>query len=245
MRPALIQGRAWVVRKFSRRVILAWAGAAAVLLASALWYNQRAEVVGHIALRSWDGEVSVPQPARAMVYPKRTLVRGLRERLAAWPDALAQVEEDHAAAMRLWRDKSAAREDALRVLQVAERSNATDLQACRDRHDNALREANDAFAELERRAKRLEQMTDPASLLEDLPGAVRTAEVGADGRFALAARVGQSPVVLVLAGDAEEIQAWLRPLGVLWAGRVEMRFSNADLLTMEALREFAGLPVTP
>jgi hypothetical protein len=88
----------------------------------------------------------------------------------------------------------------------------------------------------------LEGLADPAGLLRDLPGAVDTVEVGPEGRFTLAARVGQAPVVVVLAGEAGGGQAWLRPIQTRVAGRIEMDFANENLLTMGGLREMAGLP---
>ena len=66
--------------------------------------------------------------------------------------------------------------------------------------------------------------------------------MGPDGSFMLAARVGQAPVVVVLAGEAGGGQAWLRPTQTQVAGRIEMDFANENLLTMDGLREVAGLP---
>jgi len=229
--------------RIGRRRGLLWAAAAAALLLGfAVWYNQRVEVVGRIALRSWGGEVSVPQSALAMAYPRRAIVKALRQRLDSLPAARGLAEERHAEAMRLWREKSAVRGEALRVVQVAERANATDLALCREIYDKAEAGAKEAFAELERRAAGLEGLADPAGLLRDLPGAVDAVEVGPEGRFTLAACVGQAPVVVVLAGEAGGGQAWLRPIQTRVAGRIEMDFANENLLTMGGLREMAGLP---
>jgi hypothetical protein len=130
----------------------------------------------------------------------------------------------------------------LRVVQVAERANAADLALCREFHDKAEAGAKEAFAELERCTAGLEGLADPAGLLRDLPGAVDAVEVGPEGRFTLAACVGQAPVVVVLAGEAGGGQAWLRPIQTRVAGRIEMDFANENLLTMGGLREMAGLP---
>lgn len=229
--------------RIGRRRGLLWAAAAAALLLGfAVWYNQRVEVAGRIALRSWGGEVSVPQSALAMAYPRRAIVTALRQRLASLPAARGLAEERHAEAMRLWREKSTARDEALRVVQVAERANAADLALCRELYDKAEAGAKEAFAELERRAAGLEGLADPAGLLRDLPGAVDTVGVAPDGSFMLAARVGQAPVVVVLAGEAGGGQAWLRSIQTRVAGRIEMDFANENLLTMGGLREMAGLP---
>jgi hypothetical protein len=224
---------------------LLWAVVAAVvLLGFAVWYNQRVEVVGRIVLRSWGGEVSVPQPAVAMAYPRRAIVAALRQRLDSLPAARILAEERHAEAMRAWREKSTARDEAWRVVQVAERANAADLALCRERYDKTAAGAKEAFAELERRAAAVEKLADPAGLLRDLPGAVDTVEVGPDGGFTLTARIGQAPVVLVLAGEAGGGQAWLRPIETQRAGRIEVDFTNENLLTMDGLQDVAGLPRT-
>jgi hypothetical protein len=179
-----------------------------------------------------------------MAYPRRTIVAALRQRLDSLPAARILAEERHKEAMRAWREKSTARDEALRVVQVAERANAADLALCRERYDTAEAGAKEAFAELERRAAGLEKLADPAGLLRDLPGAVDTVEAGADGRFTLTARVGQAPVVLVLAGEAGEGQAWLRPIETQRAGRIELDFTNENLLTVDGLQDVAGLPRT-
>lgn len=228
-----------------REILFSAAVAAAVLVGFALWHNQRVEVNGRVALRSWDGAVSVPQPARAMAYPRQAFFTAVRQRLAALPAARARAEENHAEAMRVWREKSAARDEASRVLQVAERANAADLEACRARYDKAAAAAEEAFAELERRSSRLERLSDPAGLLLAVPGAVDASEVGPDGVFTLAARVGQGPVIVVLAGAADGGQAWLRPVEVQVAGGVSMDFSNENLLTIEELRSLVGLRAAP
>ena len=233
-----------MLRVGRRRGLLWAAAAAAVLLGFAVWYNQRVEVVGRIALRSWGGEVSVPQPAVAMAYPRRAIVAVLRQRLDSLPAARILAEERHETAMRAWREKSTARDEASRVVQVAERANAADLALCRERYDTAEAGAKEAFAELERRAAGLEKLADPAGLLRDLPGAVDTVEAGPDGRFTLTAHVGQAPMVLVLAGEAGGGQAWLRPIETQRAGRIEVDFTNENLLTMDGLQDVAGLPRT-
>jgi hypothetical protein len=60
----------------------------------------------------------------------------------------------------------------------------------------------------------------------------------------LTARVGQAPVVLVLAGEASGGQAWLRPIETQRAGRIEVDFTNENLLTMDGLQDVAGRPRT-
>lgn len=226
-----------------RREILAWSAvAAAVVLGFVAWHHQRVEVKGRVSLRSWDGAASVPQPAQAMAYPRHKFFTAVRQRLAALPAVRARAEENHAEAMRVWREKSAARDEASRILQVAERANAADLEACRERYDKAAAATEEVFAELERRASRLEKLSDPAGLLADLPGAVDGMEVGTDGSFTLSAPVGKAPVIVVLAGGPDGGQAWLYPVEMQRGGQVSLNFSNENLLTMGELGKSAGLP---
>jgi hypothetical protein len=91
----------------------------------------------------------------------------------------------------------------------------------------------------------MDQLANPAVLLAPLPDPIAVAEVGADGTFALSARVWQRPVVVVLAGDLGAAgQAWLQAIDAPVGGRVEVDFFNANLLTAEGVRRFLGLPVS-
>jgi len=159
-----------------------------VVLAFAVWHQREVQITGRFSLRSWDGTASVPQPARALVFSRGTIVGQLRERLDRWPAQRASAEAAVEGARKAWREKSAAREEALRILRVAERSNAADLAACRERHDEAVRAADEAYADLERAARRVEMVTEPALLLAELTGPVDEAALEADGCFTLRAR---------------------------------------------------------
>lgn len=146
---------------------------------------------------------------------------------------------------RAWEEKFAAREEALRILRVAERSNAADLAACRAQYADAEGEADAAYAELEQSARRSESLADPARLLGELPEAPDSNEVNPDGRFTLKSRVWHAPVVVVLtdAADGARTQAWLQSLEVGAGGRMEVDFNNANLLTRDGLNRFLRLPV--
>lgn len=224
-----------------------WAAAAAVVvLAFAVWHQRGVEIAGRVSLRSWDGTMSVPQPARALVFSRSQIVGQLRERLVRWPVQRASAEAAVEKARKAWREKSAAREEALRILRVAQRANAADLAACRERHDEAVRAADEAYVELERAARRVEMATEPAVLLAELTEPVDEAAVEANGGFVLRARAGQGPVVVVVAGGAEgPAQAWLQAVDTVAGGQVEVEFSNANLLTGQRLRDFAGWRARP
>lgn len=226
-----------------RREILVWAAvAAAVVTGFVLWHQQRVEIDGQVAVRSWNGELSVPQPARAAVYPRQRLTTEMGKRLLGLPAKRADAEQAHAEAMRAWRERSVSRDEALRILKVAERANAADLSLCRERYDKAKDVADGAFAELERRAAELEKIADPADLLAGLPGATDATNIAPDGRFELAGSVGRAPVVLVSAGEGGSSHAWLIPVEAHRAGRVAIDCTNENMATMQSLRAAAGLP---
>lgn len=235
------------VRVTGRREWRWWAAVAAVVvLAFAFWQQRGVEITGRVSLLSWDGTMSVPQPARALVFSRGAIVGPLREHLARQPAQRASAAADVEEARKAWREKSTAREEALRILRVAQRANAADLAACRERHDEAARAADEAYAELERGVRRMERLAEPAVLLAELTGPVDEPAVAADGSFALRARVGQGPVVVVVADGAEgPEQAWLQPVDTVAGGEVEVDFSNANLLTARGLRDFLGWRPAP
>lgn len=225
------------------RELIVWVGALlAAAVAYFVWHGRAVEIGGRVALQSWDGGVSVPESAQALVYTRPALKRFLRQQLAALPEVRTLAEARGAEARRIWREKAAAREEVMKILRVAERANAADLPECRARFAEVEAAANEAFAELERRTAELEEVADPAAMLSEMRGAVAGAEVGADGRFVLRTNVGQRPVLVVLvpAGEAGPGQAWLQRVDAWGGGVVEVELSNANLLTMAGLREFLG-----
>lgn len=222
-----------------------WAvGAGAVVLSLLVWQFRGIEIRGRVSLQSWDGTLLVPQPARAMVFPRNSLLAQVRRHAAELPAARARAAAAVENEREAWRRKSAAREEALRILRVAERANAADLAACRERHAAAEQAADESFAELERRTRQAEALADPANVLVSLHGAAEEVRVGEDGRFVLRARVFDEPVVVVLAGGegAGPLQAWLQAARAPLGGFVELDFTNANLLTEDGLRAFLGVP---
>lgn len=220
-----------------------------LLLAAAVylsWFLRAVEIRGRVALRSWDGEVSVPLSAQAFVFSRPGVKSVLRRQWAAWPAEQAAAQARGEEAREVWREKVAAREEALRVLRVAEKANAADLAACRLRHDEAEAAAQAAFAELEKRLAEEEQLSDPAALVAAWRGAIDGTRVAADGTFALRARAGQHPVLVVLvpAGEAGPGQAWLQSVDAR-GGAAEVELSNTNLLTLAGLREFSGAVALP
>ena len=208
----------------------------------AAWAMRAVEIRGRVALRAWDGAVAVPESAQALVFARSAARTMLQQQFEAWPESRAVAEERQEAARRAWRERVAAREEALKILRVAEQANAADLAACRARYNEAESAARSAYATLEERTAAFEESSDPAALVADWRGSLDGGEVGGDGRLVLRARVGQRPVVVVLSGAGETGpgQAWLAALPAA-GGVVEVEFSNTNVLTWEGLREFAGL----
>lgn len=209
------------------------------------WQSRPVQIEGRLALRGWDGGVVAPVSGRGVVMPVSKLRSLLRGKMQALDVELAAAELRCDEARRLWVEKSAARVEAMRVLRVAERANAADLVSCRERHAEAAMAADEALAVLERRNRQREALFDPAALLADLPAPTDIAQIGEDGLFTLKARAWHRPLVVVVqTGDAKDGagQVWLRAVEVSGGQTVQVEFSNADILTMQKLKTFAGVP---
>jgi len=225
-----------------RKQIYIISGAALAILAGYfVWALQPVEIRGKVALRAWDGSVAVPDAAKALVFAGGPAKKMAREQLRALPASRAKCQTRCNDARALWEAKVAEREEALRILRVAEQANAADLAACRERYDKAKETAQQAYAALEACMFELEQISDPAALLAQWPEAEASAEVSAEGNFALQSRVGRRPVLVVLipSGPGRPGQAWLEKVST--AGVADFELSNANLLTLDGLRAFFGL----
>jgi len=209
------------------------------------WSLQPVEIRGRVALRAWDGSVAVPDAAQALVFAGSVAKKMAQQQLRAWPEARAQCEARCNDARAVWEEKVAQRDEALRILRVAEQANAADLAACRERYDKAQQAAQQAYAALEECMSELEKVSDPAALLAQWQGAEASADVSADGSFALRSRAGRRPVLVVLVppGPARPGQVWLQKAST--GSVAEFELSNTNLLTLDGLREFAGLREVP
>jgi hypothetical protein len=201
------------------------------------------EIRGRVGLQGWDGTITAPGEARALLFVQSEARQTLREQLASWPDREATAEAWREEARIGWHKRVEAREAALKILRVAEQANASDLAACRTRYKEAELAATAAFAELEERTESADIWSDPATVVAEWRGALDGCEVGEDGSFILRAQADQRPVVVVLAGmkgGSGARQAWLKELSAV-DERVEVDFSNNNVLTWARLREFAEL----
>lgn len=226
------------------RELIFWVAA---LLAAAtayfFWHNREVEIRGRVILRSWDGGLTVPESAEVSVYARPSLKSSLRGKRQAWSEDQAAAEARSEEARRGWREKVAAREETGKILRVAERSNATDLDLCRARHAEAEDAANAAYAELERRTALMDKLADPAAMLSGLRGALASTKIDGEGHFSLKARIGQRPVLVVLvpAGQSGVGAAWLQRVDASGESAVEVELSNTNLLTLDGLQDFLGV----
>jgi hypothetical protein len=132
--------------------------------------------------------VQLVEPA-AFISHLQSQFRARQEEVIA---AEAAVEQARTA----WRQKTARRDEAARVLRVAEQSNATDVALCRTRLEQAAAEAEEAFGRLELSMAEREKLGDPLPLLASLPGDGVVA-VGTEGEFSLPPANGAARILLV------------------------------------------------
>jgi hypothetical protein len=206
------------------------------LVAALVWWQTREiEVTGRVELQGWDSGVTVPPGGRVVVMPAARTKREVRRRLADLPRRLESAESARKLARERWEKKSAGRDEARRILQVAERGNAADLETCRVRLRVAESELEEAFDRLEARTAELEQLSNPASWLAGLGRGFEGVPLAEDGRFSLRVPAAHRAVVLV---TAEPSLVWLQPLAVRF-GRVELlEFNNANLVDLAWLRSW-------
>ena len=231
-----------------RKRIYIFGGAALLVLLAAgyfFWALQPVEIRGRVALRAWDGSEAIPDAAQALIFSGSSAKKMAQEQLRALPESKAQCQARCNDARAVWEEKVAEREEALRILRVAEQANAADLAACRDRYDGAKDAAQQSYAALEECMSELEQLSDPAALLAQWQGAEASADVSAEGSFVLRSRVGRRPVLVVLVppGPGRPGQVWLERVST--GGAAEFELSNTNLLTLDGLREFSGLSDLP
>lgn len=211
-----------------------------VLVATYAWWHGRGvEVAGRVALRNWDGALTVPPGARVAVLPAAKVERRVRQRLAALDRVRAEAVAEQDKARARWQRKAASRDAAQRVVRVAERANAPDLELCRRRLAVAEAELAEAFADLEALAGRVERLSDPRALVAGLVGPGQAAALDEEGRFAVRAPAGARPVVLV---EAEPGLVWLEPVERRRGKPVVLDFSNANVLDLATLRSRMGRP---
>ncbi|MBE2179605.1 MAG: hypothetical protein IAE97_03955 [Chthoniobacterales bacterium] len=219
-------------------VALAAAGAAA-------WWHLRgdapapaptASVEGRVALRALDGGVLVPEHVAVQVYTREMMEDHLRAWLKRFEQSAAANEMSIESARQVWRERNAARLEAARVVQVAEKSNAADLGLCRARLRQAEESAQESFARLEQLSADGERTADPASILGSLPPSRMLVHADPEGNFALELQPGDRLVLVLAAGEDKDRAVWLHSLEVPSGEGEPLEFSAGSLLTIHHLR---------
>lgn len=212
--------------------------ALAILLAGAYFWTRvrTAPVTGRVVMHDVEGREVAGSIAKVSWYPAEVV----DQHLGSWLDIYEGWHRDNDLEMRAarneWNQKVASRDEAARILRVAENANSADLEICRARHREAAADAEDALQRLERLGSGADQTCDPARFISGLPAPSIELAVNGDGRFA-----GEVPhgIAGYLVASVEqggegrkERLVWLRlaPEEVQ-----EFRFSNVNILTLESL----------
>jgi len=223
------------------RHLLVLALIAALLAAGYFLLVPRTSMVqGRVVLNSLDGEETPGAGARVAAYPATAVDDALRGWLGEFDESRASSRLEVQAARRVWSQLTARRDEAARILRVAERANAADLDICRARHREAAADAEDALRRLAQLEAGYDETVDPVRFAAALPPPIREAVAGADGTFRMEVPRG---------GDLCLVARWSKNLGagetVVWlrASPLEdgedVQFSNANVLTAEKLAEAA------
>jgi len=212
------------------------------LLAGAYFMTQprAVPVDGQVLLHDVDGREAPAVGAKAAWYPAEVVEQQLDAWLSSYQDWRRTNELLVRAARNEWAQQTSARDEAARILRVAERANAADLEICRARHREAAADAEDALRKLEKLSSGGDESADPARFVAGLPPASAEFVADADGRFGLQAPYGQTGYVVVSfrqSGERKESLVWLRNLDL--EKNQALKFSNADVLTTESLAKLA------
>ena len=223
------------------RHLLILAAVAAFLAATYFWAQSGTVAVnGRVLLQHMDGRELAGSGAKLAWQPAEVV----EQQLFAWLEAREKWQRDNElrvrAARNEWNQKVALREESGRILRVAERANAADLEICRARHREASADAEDALRGLENLLAGADEAADPARFLASLPPPSVEFVADGDGQFTMHAPAAAGYVVgsLEQVGDRKEFLLWLR---AVQPGQNELvQFSNANVLTSDSLARLAG-----
>ena len=222
------------------RILLCGVAATVIVVGYAWWPVREVEVTGRVALRAWNGAWTVPSEGRAVLLPASQVEHHVKNRRVAWLRQWEEAEAERERARADWDKHTASRDEAVRVLRVAERANTPDLELCRQRLAEAEEMLGAAFARLERWTEQVEESADPRAVLEGLEGLEGAGEaVGwdEDGRFAIQKRAESRSVVMV---TAEPWLVWLEEVVEQEGGAPRpLEFSSGNLLDAAAVRRWA------
>lgn len=223
------------------RHLLVFVAAAVLLVGGYFLLVPRTLVVeGRVVLRGLDGEETPVAGAKVAVYPSGVVEDALRRWRREHEGSRAEKGLELQAARKLWGEMTARRDEAARILRVAERANSADLAICRARYREAATDAEDALKRMEDLGAGSDEAVDPARFLAGLPSATNQWVTDATGTFRAVIPTGAE---VVLVASLEEKQAAADTIVWLRRGRFDqgekVQFSNANILTADQLAALA------
>lgn len=228
------------------RHVLILVGIVALAVGGYFLLPRTATVEGRVRLHGLGGEEIPGTGARVACYRAETFDGLLRQWLRDGEDAHGKTRLELQAARSYWNEMTARRDEAARILRVAERANSADLEICRARHREAAADAEDAFRRMEELGTGFDATSDPARFLAGLPPSSGEVVADSDGIFRVEVpRGAEIFLVASLAGkrEGEQTMVWLR--GGRFDEGEKVQFSNADLLTAGKLAEIARAEKRP
>ncbi|MBU3665148.1 MAG: hypothetical protein FGM15_04615 [Chthoniobacterales bacterium] len=222
------------MRRVFRAAVVA--AAAALLFVLALQWRPF-EVSGRVRLESFDGAVSVPGETTVRLVPRATFLAHARHELDALPSLVAAADEAAVRAREEWSRKARRRDDAAKILRVAEGANSSDLESCRAAYERSSQDAEAAYAAMEKRAMDREALEDTAFILDDFSDNSPAQKIDTDGRFRMRSWGPRSAFLLLVraTGTGGSALSWLAP-----ADATPAVFDNTNVLTLDALRKLAS-----
>jgi hypothetical protein len=203
-------------------------------------------VHGRVLLQDVEGGEQPGGGARIAWQPSAVVEQHLHAWLEVREKWQRENELEIRAARNEWSQKVSARDEAARILRVAERANSADLEICRARYREAAADAEDALRDLEAISAGADEAADPARFLAGLPAPSIEFVADADGRFSARVPHGEAGYFvasLEQAGDQRESLVWLRRVEPDANGAIQL--SNANLATGETLARLARETKSP
>lgn len=217
-------------------------GCAAALLGAAyfLLLPRNHVVEGRVVVFGFAGEETAGEGAGLAVHPAEVVREALGSWLRDFDAHRVSNRLEVQAARKVWMQASARRDEAARILRVAEQANAADLPICQARHREAAADAEDALNRLQYLEAGFDEIADPAAFISGLPEPLLQTSAGTDGSFRLVVPAGEEVYLvanLPAPQSGQQATAWLR-CGPFDDGE-RVQFSNANVLTAESLARLA------
>lgn len=217
-------------------------GCVAVLLGASyfLLFPRDHVVEGRVVVFGLAGEETAGKGAGVAVHPAEVVREALGRWLRDFDAHRASSRLEVQAARKVWTQAAARRDEAVRILRVAEQANAADLPICRARHREAAADAEDALSRLESLEAGFDETADPAAFISGLPEPLLQTSAGTDGSFRVAVPAGEEVYLvasLPASQSGQQAAAWLR-CGPFDDGE-RVQFSNANVLSAESLARLA------